>query len=181
MKLKTILVYSAMAALLGGSMAGVKAGSLLGPDLPLIGDAALASKLVKAGNTAAAAGNIREANMDYQQALAACFTYENATLGLARCVAAEGDFTTAATYYRSAVYGHFEDDNIDLLTEYILVLNQASQGQEGGQRGWQEPRTMRRTLSSWRSGWAALCSASLRRMRLCRHWTACLPRACVST
>ena len=130
MKLKLALVCNAIVLLLGALAVGTNASSPLGPDLPLIGDAALASKLVKAGNTAADAGNIRQAKMDYQQALAACFTYENATLGLARCAVAEGDFITAVTYYRSAVYGHFEDDNIDLLTEYILVLNQAGQGQE---------------------------------------------------
>lgn len=130
MNFRFTLVCSAAAMLLGNSMVGVKATSPLGPDLPLIGNASLAFKLDKAGRLAAEAGNIREAKMDYQQALAACFTDETATLGLARCAVAEGDLTTAITYYRSAIYGHREDYNINLLTEYILVLNQAGQGQE---------------------------------------------------
>lgn len=130
MNFRFTLVCSAVALLLGNSMVGVRATSPLGPDLPLIGDATLAFKLDKAGRLAAEAGNIREAKMNYQQALAACFTDETATLGLARCAVAEGDLATATAYYRSAIYGHREDYNIDLLTEYILALNQAGQGQE---------------------------------------------------
>lgn len=130
MKLKLTLACSTVAVLLGSIAAGAKADSHLGPDLPLIGNATLAFKLDKAGSLAAAMGNIREAKMDYQQALAACLTDENATLGLARCATAEGDLTAAIAYYRSAIYGHHEDDNIDKLTEYVLVLNQAGQGQE---------------------------------------------------
>ena len=130
MKLKLTLVCSTMAVFLGGLAVGAKATPSLGPDLPLIGNAPLAFKLDKAGKLAAEAGNIREARIDYQQALAACFTDETATLGVARCAVAEGDLTTAITCYRSAIYGHREDYDIDLLTEYILVLNQAGQGQE---------------------------------------------------
>ncbi len=130
MKIKPTLMYGAVTMLLSGLVAGANADQRLGSDLPLIGNATLAFKLDKAGSLAAEAGNIREAKMDYQQALAACLTDETATLGLARCAVAEGNLTTAITYYRSAVYGHREDYNIDLLTEYILVLNQAGQGQE---------------------------------------------------
>ncbi len=130
MKLKITLMSAAVAMLLSGIAVGADASSPLGPDLPLIGNAPLAFKLDKAGRLAAEAGNIREAKIDYQQALAACLTDETAILGLARCAVTEGDLTTAITYYRSAIYGHHEDDDIDLLTEYILVLNQAGQGQE---------------------------------------------------
>ncbi len=130
MKPKLTLICSVGAVLFASFSPAAKAGSRLGPDLPLIGDANLAFKLDKAGSIAAEAGNLQEAKTDYQQALAACLTDEIATLGLARCAVAEGDFTTAIGYYRSAVYGHHEDDDIDLLTEYILVLNQANQGPE---------------------------------------------------
>ncbi len=130
MKIRLALVCSVSAILLGNFLVSVKAASPSGPDLPLIGDAFLATKLDKAGNIAAEAGNIREAKADYQQALAACFTDETATLGLARCAVAEGNLTTATAFYRSAIYGHHEDYDIDLLTEYILTLNQDGQGQE---------------------------------------------------
>jgi len=96
----------------------------IGSDLPLLGDVAKAAMFVRAGNVAAAAGNVHEAKNNYRNALSVSPTLEDATLGLARCATREGDFAAAIGYYQNAIYGHQEEFNIDLLTEYVLSLIQ---------------------------------------------------------
>lgn len=106
----------------------------LGSDLPIIGDGSLAAQLVKVGNDAINAGNVSEAKANYQNALVASPFDENATIGLARCAVSEGNLKAAIGYYQSAINGHHEEDNIDIQTEYILVLTQTGDGPEAASR-----------------------------------------------
>ena len=95
----------------------------LGPGLPALGDSSAAAKYVYVWNIALSNGNLVEAQTDYQAALKASPFNEDATIGLARCSAAEGDYADALSKYQSVI-DHNKDD-IDWITEYVLVLQQA--------------------------------------------------------
>ncbi len=128
--IKRAVLCTGVAALLVSASAGVRAHVHLGSDLPPLGGVKTAGALVKAGDAAAALGCEREAISDYRAALAACLFYEDAQIGLARCWAAVGDYAASINYYHHVIYDHQETGDIDLTTEYILVLSQAGGGAE---------------------------------------------------
>jgi tetratricopeptide (TPR) repeat protein len=113
-----------------GTAVSVKATAHPISDLPPLGDIKAAGKLVQEGDAAFAVTKVQEALADYQAALAASPFYEDAEIGAARCTAAEGDYDNAIKYYCASINGHHEEDDIDEMTEYILVLVRAGQSQE---------------------------------------------------
>ena len=124
MNLKLIRLCSGMVTLLIGMATCVSARGL-GPNPPVFGDYKTACNYVVLGNAALAKGYLAEADNDYHKALEASPFDEDATLGLARCAVAKGNYQDAVTQYHKVIV--YNEDDIDLMSEYILALQQAGQ------------------------------------------------------